>query len=78
MEEALRVDESRYKQFGETGIFVRAVRPTGVWVNADIVDLTEDSLNRWLRSRGGENAWAEAVVRLLLGYTPDLSEGSRT
>jgi hypothetical protein len=50
-----------------TGIFVRAKGPDG-YGNFDIVQLDTDSLFRWLRSRGGENAWAESVVALLLGH----------
>lgn len=54
--------------FGETGILVRAKDAEGQWVNADIVTLDIESLNSWLRSRGGENTWAESVVRILLGH----------
>lgn len=51
-----------------TGIFVRAKDPNGQWVNADIWQLDRDSLIEWLRSRGGDNPWAEQVVCLLLGH----------
>jgi hypothetical protein len=51
-----------------TGIFVRAQTPDGKWVNADIAQLDEESLTKWLRSRGGDNPWAESVVRILLGH----------
>ena len=55
---------------GETGIFVRAQDADGRWHNADISMLDLASLRRWLRSRGGENRWAESVVELLLGHDP--------
>lgn len=53
---------------GETGILVRAKDADGHWLNADITTLDLDSLKRWLRSRGGDNPWAESVVLLLLGH----------
>ena len=55
----------------ETGIFVRAMDPTtqsfGDW---DISQLTRNSLQRWLRSRGGANPFAENTVLILMGYPP--------
>lgn len=64
-----RVDPKRPTEvFGETGIFVRAQDADGHWVNADISTLDCVSLDAWLRSRGGENEWAEGVVRVLLGH----------
>lgn len=62
----LAVDPTR-EGLPETGIFVRAKR-AGAWGNADIVELDEPSLRTWLRSRGGQNEWAENVVLILLGY----------
>jgi len=50
-----------------TGIFVRA-KLDGKIGTFDISMLDLDSINGWLRSRGGGNEWAEAVVRLLLHY----------
>ena len=47
---------------------MRARGIDGKWSNADIADLDRASLDRWLRSRGGENEWAESVVRALLGF----------
>ena len=68
----LLVDQSRLNASGdartETGIFVRAKFPNGKWDTADISWLTKESLTEWLRSRGGENEWAEQVVYILLGY----------
>ena len=52
-----------------TGIYVRA-KHENKWVNADIITLNAPSLLTWLRSRGGENSWAEGVVFTLLEYTP--------
>ena len=51
----------------KTGCYVRALRRNG-WANVDITELDRDSLVQWLRSRGGENPLAEAVVLRLLGY----------
>lgn len=62
----LQVDESRMG-LPECGIFVRA-QHHGKWGSHDIAHLSVESLNDWLRSRGGENEWAESVVRVLLGY----------
>lgn len=64
----LRVSKDRAGHYGETGILVRAKMPDERWGNADIADLDAESLLRWLRSRGGENGWAEAVVYMLLGH----------
>lgn len=63
-----RVDASRRGMYGTTGIFVRAQEVDGSWTSADIADLNRESLDAWLRSRGGENDWAESVVRILLGH----------
>jgi hypothetical protein len=51
----------------ETGIYVRAKEGTR-WVNADIAHLDAASLLTWLRSRGGDNPWAEDCVGILLGH----------
>jgi hypothetical protein len=51
-----------------TGIFVRAVSRDGKFHSVDISTLTKDALFTWLRSRGGNNPWAENTVALLLGY----------
>ena len=55
-----------------TGIYVRAKNPDGNWVDSDISELDKASLHTWLRSRGGENEWAESVVFMLLGHGPFL------
>ncbi len=62
----LRIDPSRIG-LTETGIYVRA-QHDGKWGSHDIAHLDLDSLRRWLRSRGGENTWAESVVEILLGH----------
>lgn len=76
----LQIDQVRYNHFGPddrrvTGIFVRARHPeqtthdmAGRWDTIDIYFLTRDSLLEWLRSRGGDNEWAENVVGTLLGH----------
>lgn len=53
---------------GLTGIFVRAIGQDGRWGSFDIAELDRDSLHQWLRSRGGENLWAENCVLILLGH----------
>ncbi len=52
-----------------TGVYVRALRG-GIPASVDIAELDAPSLLRWLRSRGGENSWAENIVGLLLGHGP--------
>lgn len=59
--------DSARADFPSTGIFVRA-RVGSKWDSVDIIHLTEESLLSWLRSRGGDNPWAESVVLLLLGH----------
>jgi len=54
----------------ETGIYVRAQNEAGTFSAFDIVRLDRVSLLAWLRSRGGENIWAENVVLQLLGHKP--------
>lgn len=69
----LRVDETRWEvraQTPPTGIFVHALSPDDEMVSADIRLLDRGSLLTWLRSRGGKNEWAEAVVMCLLGHAP--------
>lgn len=66
-EKDLIVDPARRGVEEPTGILVRA-RHDDRWVNADIAELDETSLTRWLKSRGGDNPWAEQVVRILLGH----------
>lgn len=52
----------------ETGIFVRA-EIGGKWQSVDIGDprFTDKEVLKWLRSRGGNNPWAENCVLSLLG-----------
>ena len=66
----LKADKIRYDEFREdaTGIFVRALTPKGAWKSIDIIRLEKASLLEWLRSRGGNNPWAEDVVGILLGH----------
>ena len=74
----LRVDSTRQHLSGTTGIYVRALTfgEEGVATSADIAELDTDSLLRFLRSRGGDNEWAEGVVLALLGHAPYVrSEG---
>ena len=65
----LQISEAR-RGLGETGIFVRAQNSVGGWESVDIVELEKESLLAWLKSRGGDNPWAESVVLILLGHEP--------
>lgn len=60
-----------------TGIYVRA-KSGEKFESVDIGELDKRSLLEWLRSRGGENRWAEDTVGILLGHghlhEPALSE----
>ncbi len=60
----------------ETGIFVRAQHLDGSWGSPDMSQLDDESLVRWLRTRGGENRWAESVVFLLIGRSPPRDDGA--
>ena len=51
-----------------TGVFIRAKDEAGKFQTCDISQLTSESLLAWLRSRGGDNPWAEDVVGILLGH----------
>jgi len=64
----LKIDPSRGEAEYRTGIYVRAQHADGRWEAADIARLDEPSLSLWLRSRGGENLWAENVVRIVFGH----------
>ena len=63
------VDLDRLEWFSDlsTGIFVRALN-NGHWESVDIAHLTKESLLSWLKSRGGDNPYAENVVGVLLGH----------
>lgn len=65
-----KVDPERYEEIPPryTGIFVRALMPDGKWDSADIAILDKESLLAWLRSRSGNNEWAENMVGILLGH----------
>lgn len=67
----LRIDPRRALSDSDeslTGIYVRAVDQKGKWRSADICELDKESLLSWLRSRGGDNPYAEDVVGILLGH----------
>jgi hypothetical protein len=66
----LRVDPDREGRLhAATGIYVRATHADR-WGTFDIAELDQPSLNAFLRSRGGDNPWAESVVEILLGHVP--------
>lgn len=69
-----RIDPGRMGELGETGIYVRALAPDGKAQSTDISRLDKESLLAWLRSRGGDNLWAENTVLLLLGHNPEVIE----
>lgn len=64
----LRVDPFREGWDNSAGILVRAQAPSGAWISADITELDAASLLTWLKSRGGDNPWAEDIVGILLGH----------
>jgi hypothetical protein len=69
----LRIDPQRADladNFPRTGIFVRAKDQSGKHQSVDIALLNKASLLALLRSRGGQNEWAENTVGLLLGHGP--------
>lgn len=72
----LTVDPAR-KHHNKTNIFVRA-RKGQEFVSVDIAELDRASLLAWLRSRGGENVWAENVIGILLdhGHLTELDHAS--
>ncbi len=63
------IDPGRAEHVGATGIYVRA-KDGDKWMNADIAELDKSSLLAWLRSRGGDNPWAEDTLGILLGHGP--------
>ncbi len=52
-----------------TGIWVRALHDDR-WDSYDIAALDKKSLLAWLKSRGGDNPFAEDLVGQLLGHGP--------
>jgi hypothetical protein len=69
----LHIDPQRAEMtdnFPRTGIFVRAKDQSGKHQSVDIALLNKASLLALLRSRGGQNEWAENTVGLLLGHGP--------
>jgi hypothetical protein len=68
---AFKVDVHRLgERHGTTGIYIRATAPDGGFGTYDIAELDRASLRDWLRSRGGDNLWAENTVFILLGHEP--------
>lgn len=65
--EVFNADPNRMVYASATGIYVRAMRG-GKWDSVDIGELDRASLLAWLRSRGGDNKWAENTVGLLLDH----------
>lgn len=63
----LKTDPKRENIEG-TDIYVRAETSSGEWKSVDVVQLDKQSLLTWLKSRGGNNEFAEEVVCILLGH----------
>ena len=61
----LTIDPKR--RGAECGIPIRA-KDGERWITADIAALDKPSLLAWLRSRGGNNPFAEDVIGILLGH----------
>lgn len=68
--QSLMIDKLRYLNYHPTGIYVRAKHVDGGFESVDISQLTKSSLLNWLRSRGGNNEWAENVVCCILRHLP--------
>lgn len=69
-QEPLTTDPARVSYVDQgTGIYVRALS-LGQWSSVDIAALDARSLLQWLRSRGGDNPYAENTVGILLGHGP--------
>ena len=77
MSTELKADPDRVDKYSDTGIYVRAKTPEGKWDAVDIAELDLPSLKAWLRSRGGDNEWAENTVYLLLGHSSEDVENLR-
>jgi hypothetical protein len=66
----MKIDSTRAK-VPDTGILCRAYDSEGNPGSYDIAHLDRESLFEWLRSRGGDNIWAENTVAILLGHEVD-------
>jgi len=53
---------------GSTGIYIRAIGLDGRFGSFDIAELDAPSLLAFLRSRGGDNRWAEDCCGIILGH----------
>jgi hypothetical protein len=64
----MKLNSGRLVMDNGTGIFIRAF-VDNKWDSVDIADprLCDETILEWLRSRGGNNVWAENCVLLLLG-----------
>ena len=68
-DDTYKVDPNRVGM--EAGIYIRAENQDGRFGAVDVSTLEIHSLKLWLRSRGGDNPYAERVVAMLLGHDPD-------
>lgn len=67
IEPVLTVDPERTDLSNASGIYVRATL-NGKWGAHDIAELDKASLLRFLRSRGGDNRFAEDCCGIVLGH----------
>ena len=67
-EEALTARLGENWQDVQTGIYIRAKNTADRWDSLDIAWLDRVSLLAFLRSRDGDNPWAEDVCGILLGH----------
>lgn len=64
----MKIDVNRKKYADATGIYVRVKNEDGKFDSRDIAELDKESLKEFMRSRGGENEWAESIVYILLEH----------
>lgn len=66
--EAFTVDPIRRDVYADwSGVYVRA-KDGDKFGSFDAAQLDLPSLERWLRSRGGQNEWAENFIYILMGH----------
>ena len=68
MLEKLHIDPERTKFHEATPLWIRAWHPVDGVGTYNVAELTAESLLVWLKSRGGDNPWAEDCVGILLGH----------
>jgi hypothetical protein len=69
---SLKVDPNRVGKV-ESGILVQASTDYEMG-RYDCMDLDAQSFFEWMRSRGGENEWAENILLTIAGYREKVSD----